>query len=94
MGVKMSKYAYLIIESTVPTVKVGDLVVDGEVKEQDHIWEVLNIKKKLITAEYYRGLRLFECPEENDERKKLMDLIYGAMKNVVKEKEAEASKVD
>jgi hypothetical protein len=90
----MSKYAYLIIESTVATVKVGDLVVDGEVKEQDHTWKVLDITENVLTAEYYRGLRLFECPEKIEERKKLMDMIFRAMKNVVKEKEAEASKVD
>jgi hypothetical protein len=73
------QYAYLIIESTTKSVKIGDIVRDEDAKDQDYTWEVFNYKSG--KPKYFRGLRLCEFPEDNKERVTLMTLIYKAMKN-------------
>ena len=77
------RYAYLIIESTTKSVNVGDIITDEVVKEQDYTWKVFNYKLNRMTG-YFRGLRLCEFPEDKKEAKKLMDLIYKAMRSATK----------
>ena len=74
-------YAYLIIESTAEVVKIGDITIDETVKDQDYTWKVFNFKKG--SEKYFRGLRLCKYPKNEEEGKKLMNLIYKAMENVM-----------
>ena len=78
----MTKYAYLIIESTVDAVGVGSLIVDDRIKDLDHTWNVIDQKGN--KPKFFRGIRFFEYPDDEGEREKILNLIYAAMKEYVR----------
>lgn len=81
--IKEKSYGYLIIESNWDRIKVGDIITDNSTTEQDNTWNIFDEGNEY----YFRGLRLFEVPDNLNERNNLLNLIKNAMRNIVFQQE-------